>query len=68
MLGFALYTKPRTIIVRSSVCSNSKIFLTTRFLCPLRETSTLLSEGSQYQIPSKKSKKSSNRRLMLPTT
>nr|CAH7737853.1 unnamed protein product [Callosobruchus chinensis] len=68
MLGYALYPKPRTIIVRSSVCSKRKIFLTIHFPCPLRETSTLLSEGSQYQLPSKKSKRSSNRRVILPKT
>nr|CAH7736910.1 unnamed protein product [Callosobruchus chinensis] len=67
MLRYALYPKSRTIIVRSSACSKRKIFLTTPFLCPLRETFTLLSERSQYQLPSKKSKRSSNRRVMLPT-
>nr|CAH7758414.1 unnamed protein product [Callosobruchus chinensis] len=68
MLGYALYHKPRTIIVRSSVCLKRKIFLTIHFPCPLRETSTLLSEESQYQQPSNKSKRSSNRRHMLLTT
>nr|CAH7732732.1 unnamed protein product [Callosobruchus chinensis] len=68
MLGYALYLKPRTIIVRSSVCSKRKIFLTIHFPCPLREASTLLSEVSQCQLPSKKSKRSSNRRVMLSIT
>nr|CAH7748178.1 unnamed protein product [Callosobruchus chinensis] len=56
------------IIVRSSVYSERKIFLTTPFLCSLRETSTPLSEGSQNQLPGKESKRCSNRRLMLSTT
>nr|CAH7763535.1 unnamed protein product [Callosobruchus chinensis] len=64
MLGYALYLKPRTIIV----CSKRKIFLTIHFPCPLRETSTLISEGCQYQLQSKKSKRSSNRRVVLSTT
>nr|CAH7736882.1 unnamed protein product [Callosobruchus chinensis] len=68
MLGYALYPKPRTIIVGSSVCSKRKISLTIHFPCPRRETSTLLSEGSQDQLPSKKSKRSSNRRVMVSTT
>nr|CAH7740461.1 unnamed protein product [Callosobruchus chinensis] len=67
MLRYALYLKPKAIIVRSSVCSKRKIFLTIHFPCPLGEISTLLSEGSQYQLPSKKSKRSSNRRIMLST-
>nr|CAH7749752.1 unnamed protein product [Callosobruchus chinensis] len=66
MLGYALYLKPRTIIVRSSVCSKRNIFLTLHFPCPLRETSTLLSEGSQYQLPSKKSKRSRTEGLCSP--
>nr|CAH7751586.1 unnamed protein product [Callosobruchus chinensis] len=68
MLGYVLYAKPRTIIGRSSVCSKRKIFLTIPFLCPLRETSTLFSEKSKYQLPSKKSKRSSNRGVMFVTT
>nr|CAH7716479.1 unnamed protein product [Callosobruchus chinensis] len=68
MLGYALYPKPRTIIVRPSVCSKNKIFLTIHFPCRLRETFTLLSEGSQYQLPSKETTRSSDRRVMLPAT
>nr|CAH7749746.1 unnamed protein product [Callosobruchus chinensis] len=62
MLGYALYLKPRTIIVRSSVCSKRNIFLTLHFPCPLRETSTLLLEESPHPFLNKKSGRNLNRR------
>nr|CAH7759979.1 unnamed protein product [Callosobruchus chinensis] len=66
MLGYALYPKPRTIIVRSSVCSKRKIFLKIHFPCPLRETS-LLSEGPSINYRARNQRVARKEGLCSPT-